>query len=185
MGSTGQLSRPPNCSILSPKERIERTQDANQVSTDNETGSCPTESDDLEGIDISFQLLVVGHGPATIRWMRSFALSTPENLSGDPNACIDEIPFNTVRFDGAGAKNSDVLVATEELAVKDLQYFTAVKTEIVTYQNVSAVGIGTAQSIISQAAADRVARIVATKQAEKEIELTLPPIISLGEGFDD
>jgi hypothetical protein len=50
---------------------------------------------------------------------------------------------------------------------------------------VAAVGVGTAESIISQEAADRVANIIATKQAEMEIVLTLPPVLSLGEGFDD
>lgn len=168
-----------------PEERLERTQDANQINTDNETGSCPVESDNLEGIDNSFQLLVVGHGPATIRWMRSFALTVPEKMSGEPKACEDEVPFNTVRFDGAGVHDSDVIVATDELASKDLTYFTSVKTEIVTYQNVSAIGAGFAQSIISQAAADRVATIIATKQAALEIGFALPPVISLGEGFDD
>jgi hypothetical protein len=166
-----------------PEERLQRTQDANQVPTDNETGSCPVESPNLEGIDNSFQVLVVGQGPATVRWMRSFALSVPEPMTGEPNACVDEIPFNTVRFDGAGVNDPSLIVATEELAVRNIQHFTSVKTVTVTDQGISAIGIGTAESIISQAAADRVANIIATKQAEVEIGFVLPHILSLGEGF--
>jgi hypothetical protein len=166
-----------------PQERLTRTQDANQQSTSNETGSCPTESPNLEGIDNSFQLLVVGQGPATVRWVRSWALSTPEDFSGSPDACQDEKPFNCVRFDGAGEHNSSDIVASEELAVKDISHFVSAKTVTVTDQGVSAIGIGTAESVISQAAADRVANIIATRMAEVEVSAALPPILSLGEGF--
>jgi hypothetical protein len=167
-----------------PQQRIVRTQDANQTPLNTETGSCPTESNKLEGVDESFQVLVVGQGPATVRWIRSFAKSTPEDMSGSAEACIDEVPYNTVRFDGPGVADPNIVVATEELAVKDLQHFTATKTVTVTDQGVSAMGIGSAESIISQAAADRVATIIATKMASVEISGSLPPVISLGEGFE-
>jgi hypothetical protein len=168
-----------------PQERVNRTQDANQQPTDIETGSCPVESPDLEGIDNSFQVLVVGQGPATIRWIRSFALSVPEVITGEPQACIDEVPYNTVRFDGAGVHGDNILQVTEELAARNIQHFDAVKTAVVSSQGVSAVGVGVAESIISQAAADRVANIIATRMAETEVALTLPPVLSLGEGFDE
>jgi hypothetical protein len=42
-----------------------------------------------------------------------------------------------------------------------------------------------AESIISQAAADRVANIIAVRMAETEVALTLPPVLSLGEGFNE
>jgi len=44
------------------------------------------------------------------------------------------------------------------------------------------VGSGTSSSIVSQAAADRVAQIIATKQAEKELAAQVPPIYSNGVG---
>jgi hypothetical protein len=168
-----------------PEERVNRTQDANQQPTDNETGSCPVESPNLEGIDNSFQVLVVGQGPATIRWIRSFALTVPEVITGEPQACIDEIPYNTVRFDGAAQHGDNILQVTEELAVRDIQHFESVKTAVVSEQGVSAVGVGMAESIISQAAADRVANIIAVRMAETEVALTLPPVLSLGEGFNE
>jgi hypothetical protein len=143
------------------------------------------ESPNLEGIDNSFQVLVVGQGPATIRWIRSFALTVPEVITGEPQACIDEIPYNTVRFDGAAQHGDNILQVTEELAVRDIQHFESVKTAVVSEQGVSAVGVGMAESIISQAAADRVANIIAVRMAETEVALTLPPVLSLGEGFNE
>lgn len=166
-----------------PQERVARTQDANQQDTNNETGSCPVESPNLEGIDNSFQLLVVGQGPATIRWIRSFALTVPEIVSGEPQACIDEQPFNCVRFDGAGQHEDNAVLAAEELSVRDISHFVSVKTATVSEDGVSAIGIGTAESVISQAAADRVASIIATRMAEVEVAAALPTIVSLGEGF--
>lgn len=166
-----------------PQQRIARTQDANQTADTDETGSCPVESKLNEGIDESFQLLVVGQGPATIRWMRSFATSTPEDMHGAPDSCIDEVPYNTVRFDGAGQFDPNIVVASEELAVRDISFFTSVQTATVTDQGVSAIGIGSSESIISQAAADRVAKIIATRMAEVEVSAALPPTLSLGEGF--
>jgi hypothetical protein len=170
---------------LKPEERTNKTQDANQQSSDNETGTCAVESENLEGIENSFQLLIIGHGPATIRWVRSWALSVSEDLSGNPTACQDEVPFNTVRFDGAGQHESNLVLAIDELSERELAYFTAVKTAVVEQDGFSAVGFGTAQSIISQAAADRVAGIVAIKQAESELRAVLPPVLSIGEGFDE
>lgn len=167
-----------------PEERLSRTQDANQQSTDIETGSCPVESPNNEGIDESFQLLIVGHGPATIRWIRSFGLTVSEDVSGDNQACIDEVPFNSVRFDGAAQHDENDALNVVELGDRPISYFTSVKTAIVNQGGFSAVGAGVSQSIISQSAADRVASVVATKQAEAELRSVLPPILSIGEGFE-
>jgi len=168
-----------------PEERVERTQDANQQSTNLDSGTCPVESPNIEGIDNSFQLLIIGHGPGTIRWIRVWGLDVPDDLKGDPKACEDEAPFNTVRFDGAGQHSSNIELAVDELTHRELAYFTSVKTAVVDQGGFSAVGIGIAQSIISQAASDRVAGIVAVKQAEAELRGVLPPVLSVGEGFDE
>jgi len=167
-----------------PQERVIRTQDANQQPNSAETGTCSVESDKLEELDNSFQLLIIGHGPATIRWVRAWALSSPEDVSGNSEACTDEVPHNTVRFDGAGQSGADDKLVVEELAAREIFYFTSVQTAVVAQDGFSAVGAGTAQSIISQAAADRVAGIIATKQAEAELNSVLPKILSLGEGFE-
>jgi len=164
-----------------PQSRLARTEDANQQSTDTQTGSCGIESADNDGIDESFQLLIVGHGPATIRWIRPFAFTVPENNSGDAEACQNEDPFNTIRFDGVGVRDTDLPAATIELATKSLAYYTANKTAVVEQGGLSAVGVGFAQSVVSQEAADRVAGIIAVKQAESELRRDLPPIISAGE----
>lgn len=164
-----------------PQSRVERTEDANQQSTTTENGSCGIESDDNENIDESFQLLVVGHGPATVRWIRPFAFSVSEDFSGDPSACTDETAFNTIRFDGAGAKNPALDIATGELNLRALAYYTANKTTPVEQGGVIAIGVGFAESVVSQEAADRVANIIAIKQAESELKRDLPPVISVGE----
>lgn len=166
-----------------PQARVLRTQDANQT-PDVETGSCPVESPDNENIDESFQLLVVCHGPGAVRQIRTFAFTTPPDLSGNPKACEPETPFNVIRFDGSGTKDSDYSSALEKISSKELSRFTSNKTATVSQSGFSAVGVGYAESIISKAAADRVAEIIATKAAEAELNAFLPPVLSLGEGFD-
>lgn len=167
-----------------PQSRLARTQDAGQVSITEDSGSCPPESTKNENYDESFQLLIVGHGPAAIRWLRAFAMSSPEDLSGEPNACVNESKFNAVRFDGAGVTSEDFSEAQEALDIAPLARFTANKTAVVTDSGVSAVGVGFSESIVSQDAADRVAEIIAVKLAESEIAQALTPVLSVGEGFN-
>jgi len=168
-----------------PQARKERTQDANQQSTSLDTGSCPVESEEIENLDESIQLLIVGHGPASIRWIRSFAFDTPEDRSGDNKACVDETPYNLVRFDGAGVRSEDLTDASTLLAAAPVSHFTSVKTAVVTQDGLTAVGVGMAESVTTQEAADRVAERIATRQAETELILALPPTLSVGEGFDE
>lgn len=155
-----------------------RTQDASTLPQD--TGNCPVESTNNEAVDESFQLLVAGYGPATIRNIRVFAQQTPEPQQGDANACINEQPTNAVRFDGAAAHNNDPAATEAALAVAPFSYYTANKSTFVDYQGISAIGAGFAETIISQEAADRVASIVAQKMAENEILKQIPPILSQG-----
>jgi hypothetical protein len=168
-----------------PEVRTARTQDARTMSTDADTGSCGTESQDIENIDEGFQLLVVGHGPATIRWIRGFWYAETPTDKGDPLACVDEKGFNAVRYDGAGVHSEDITEIAEMLAAKALYYYTANRTETVTQGGFSAVGTGFAESVVTQAAADRVASRVAVRVAEVELSHILPPVYSVGEGFDE
>lgn len=168
---------------VKPQSRIVRTEDANQTSMTEDGGSCPVESTRNETLDESFQLLIVGHGPAAIRWIRTFALSEPEDVNGDPAACIDEVPNKAIRFDGAGVQDLDYGDAIATLANKPIARFTANAVEVMTQDNISATGIGFSESVISQSTATRVAAIIARKMALAEIARFLPPILSSGKGF--
>lgn len=167
-----------------PQSRVERTEDANQQSTETESGSCGIERDDLDNIDESFQLLVVGHGPGAVRWIRPFAFSVSEDLSGDAEACVNETPFNLVRFDGVAVKDPILMNAVQEMGLKALDRYISNQTVVVDQLGLTAVGVGFAESIVSQQAADRVAEIIAIKMAESELRAELPPVISVGAGFD-
>jgi hypothetical protein len=163
-----------------PQARKVRTMDVREETTEGET-SCPVESENLDGKDESFQLLIVGHGPATIRWIRSYGTEESESTSGDPDSCKDESPYNAVRFDGAAVRATDFSELVEALTAKALSYYTANQTDTVE----SCVGVGTAESSVSQAAADRVAKRIATRMAEVEFLASQPRILSLGEGFNE
>lgn len=168
-----------------PQSRSERTVDLSMAGRLDESGSCPVESDSNDKNEESFQLLIVGHGPASIRWIRSFAIQGPdENYSGDPKACENEKQFNIVRFDGKGQFDPDETVAVQDIADKPIRNFDSVKTATITYNSITAVGVGSSESIVSQEAADRVAEIIAVKQAELEIQQASAPFLSLGLGFD-
>ena len=159
-----------------------KSQDVNDAPIDD-TGSCPVEQMLNENVDESFQVMVVGHGPATIRWIRTFADAVPEFETGNPEtACGREVEVNAIRFDGFGIKADDIATATSELE-RNLTRFTATRSVSLTYQGVTAVGGGSAESFVSQESADRVADIIATRTAENEIMAQLPKILSTGEGF--
>ena len=166
------------------QSRKERTQDAQQQGETTDTGTCGVESPNDENRDDSFQLLIVGHGPGTIKWIRAWSFASPEDQSGAPDACKTEDRFNVIRFDGAGVHASDMSEAALELANRVVQRYTSIKTETLTEGGVSAVGVGMSESIVSQEAADRVASTIAIKQAESEILRVLPSVVSIGEGFE-
>jgi hypothetical protein len=157
-----------------------RSEDANQQSVTEDTGSCPVESDKNENLDENFQLLIVGHGPATIRWIRVFGFTSPEDLSGEPQACLNETPINAIRFDGEGVAMTDLAAVIEDLGVRPIRRYTANKTAILSDQGFIEVGVGFAESIVSQDAADRVAEVIATKMADSKLGMDLPLILSGG-----
>lgn len=166
-----------------PQSRVVRTEDANQQAQNSNTASCGVERPDNENIDESFQLLIVGQGPATIRWIRVFGQTVPEDFQGSGDACTDETNINAVRFDGVGVATDSAPDATQLLSAIAAQIFTSVQTVSVPQKGFTEVGIGTAESIISQRAADRVAKIIATKQAEAALYAVVSPTISLGLGL--
>jgi hypothetical protein len=161
-----------------PQSRFIRTEDVNQQPVED-TGTCGIEREDTENIDESFQLLIVGHGPASVRWIRLFGQTVAEDWSGEPGACDDETCFNALRFDGIGAKGDSFDDVEDALANAKPPAFFSNKTALVEQGGMAAVGVGSAESYISQAAADRVAQIVAVKSAENELRSMLPPVISI------
>jgi hypothetical protein len=158
-----------------------RTQEARSLTDDTETGSCPVESPSTEETDECFQLAIVGQGPATIRWVRAWAQPVGEDVSADGEACEDEAEYNIVRFDGVGARALDLTEAQTSALIRDIQRFTSNQTTTVDQEGQSAVGVGYGESVISQAAADRVATRAAVRAAESELSRTLPKVISAGE----
>lgn len=167
-----------------PQSRTERTQDVRDMNESIETGSCGVEDEKVEALDEGFQLLIVGHGPATLRWIRCFGYLEPQEDKGNAKACEDEIGFNAVRFDGVGITATDSAQGTLELAEAIAQHFTSNQTFTITSGDFAAVGTGFAESVVSQRAADRVALRVATRVAETELTQALPPIFSVGKGFE-
>lgn len=161
------------------QSRKMRTQDVNDMPLD-ESGSCPVEQEDNENIDESFQTLFVGHGPATIRWIRSFANPETDEKTGDPDACDREEGIRAIRFDGAGVKSDSALEASIALA-SEITQFTSNQTAVVSFRGISAVGVGFAESIVSQDAADRVAQRIAVRTAENEVMMQMAPVLSAGE----
>lgn len=166
-----------------PQSRKLRTQDANQIDN-QEDGGCPTETADNDNIDESFQLAIVGQGPATIRWIRPWAFTIPPDTNGNGQACEDELGFNAVRYDGFGIAGDNLELMTAELAVVPEYHFEANKTVRLEIDDFVAVGAGMAESVISQRAADRVANIIATQQAEMELLSVRPSFFSTGLGFE-
>jgi hypothetical protein len=162
------------------QSRTLRTEDANQKPADSCSGSCGAESPDQDNIDRNFQLLVVGHGPATLRWIRPFAFLVPEDLSGDAIACDDETGFNAVRYDGASVSSPDYGAVVADLAATCVAEYKSVKTEVLEQGGYESAGVGTADSIVSQEAADRVAVVIATRMAENDLGGMQPPITSVG-----
>lgn len=165
------------------QSRIIRTEEVRLLPVSAETGSCPVERDIHEQKDESFQLLIVGQGPGTIRYIRAFAQPELEDQSANGEACQNEQGDNAVRFDGAGAHGDSWQEVDLALQNRPLIAYESNQTAQVSQGGMTVVGVGHADSIISQEAADRVAHIVATKAAESELERSLPPILSLGEGL--
>jgi hypothetical protein len=170
-----------------PQSRKARTEDARQLPDDTDTGTCPVETDMIDCLDESFQLLIVGQGPAAIRWVRAFSMPEREDQSADDKALTDEVGVNAVRFDGYGVHSDDIDNAEAALTAIPLQQYSANATVTLTYStpsiSQSATGIGHATSVISASAANRMAERIAERMAEHELQETVPDILSAGEGF--
>jgi hypothetical protein len=186
----GSLS--PNAQITSTTEifafkaqsRTLRTEDVSQQNTEGDSGTCSIESEELDGVDESFQLFFVWHGPATVRWVRAFAQAMSEDWSGDPAACVSETEIHGLRYDGFGATGADIQEVITALAAAKAPAFVSNQVATCEQDGISATGIGSAESLVSQDAADRVAGIIAQKTAENEVAKQLPKVLSSGLGLE-
>lgn len=176
-----QISGTDKIFALKPQSRILRTEDLSLQNPNAESGSCPVESKLNDDVEESFQLLIVGRGPATLRWIRSFAVEAPEeDFAGSDVACQNEDAGNLVRYDGEAIFNPDIEAAIRELAEKPEIIYHSTQTESVTAFGITAIGVGTAESTISQSSADRAASLIAVRMAEVEIAQAAPTFLSLG-----
>ena len=162
---------------LKAQSRTVRTGDAFQQQ--DVSGVCGVEKSLFGEEDESFQLLVVGHGPASLRWVRSHAQIRPENPSANPDALagVKEAP-SYVRFDGHGADSLEALAS-------QVPGYTGMATFTATSGNISATAVATAESLVSQQAADRIAARVAEVKAETEVAGRSPVVLGVGLGFED
>lgn len=165
-----------------PQSRRHRSEEVTLQSDDTDTGSCPVEDRAIENIDDSFQALIVGHGPATIRWIKAFASPEQQEQYAGEAPCNDESPVNGSRYDGVLETGETLQEVINKLDQFREDHFDAHQTMTVTGFGFSATGVGNSESIVSQEAADRVALRIAQKQAEFEILRSTPPTLSLGLG---
>jgi len=161
-----------------------RTQDAWKLASEEDLSACEVESFNLDFLDESFQLLIVGSGPGAVRGIRLYVEPAPgtpgavgpnKELSGRCEE--DEGPAqNFVRFDGAASDS------IEELN-ENIPLFTSNQTVTLTEQGLTEVGTGYGESVISQDDADKIARTTARRKAARQLELALPLIASTGTGL--
>ena len=164
---------------LKKQSRRIRTQDAKDLTTAAGQSSCGVESDFQEFIDESFQLLIVVSGPGAVRGVK--LLNDPESGEKLGGGCeSDEIGTRAVRYDGAASEEIVFDDAVEELSADDI-VFRSNRTVTITSGELTEIGIGVGESVISQQDADKIAGCIATRKAAKMMESVLPAIVSVGE----
>lgn len=171
---------------LKKQQRTLRTQDAKQRAMSETQQSTNVESENAEFIDESFQLLIVGSGPGAVQGIRYY-MEPPPGIPGSigPNKETsgaveeDEDEENFVRFDGAAAESHEFEEALAALS-DDIPVYTANTSVTFVQDGLTALGTGSAESVISQADADKIAACVALKKAVAELQGILPRIVSLG-----
>ncbi len=160
-----------------------RTQDGKALTETEGLSSCDVESPLVEFKDEAFQLLFVGSGPGAVRGYITY-MEPPKNEDDSGGCERDETEENYVRFDGAASEADNFRDALTEL-VQEIPVFNSTRTETVTQDGLTEVGIGSAKSVISQADADKIASTIARRIAAHNLEHELPQIVSLGEGANE
>lgn len=179
------LTADQNIFALKKQSREIRTQDGKEIIADETLSSCDVEYPGLDFVDESFQLIIVGSGPGAVRGLITY-MEPPKNTDDAGRCEEDEIEENFVRFDGAASESSTLEKALEDFDSSDSDgehdtLFTSNRTETLTQDGVTEVGVGEAESIISQADADKIAECIARRRAAVMLEAALPQILSIGE----
>jgi hypothetical protein len=113
--------------------------------------------------------------------VRAFSKPRVEDFHGSGEACSSESEFNAISFEGSGAvSTTSEQDARIELRATLFNPFTSNKSAVVEQSGFTVVGMGNAESVISQAAADRVAGVIAIRQGESELGRVVPPVLSAG-----
>lgn len=146
--------------------------------------SCDVELKHTEDIDESFQLLIVGSGPGAIRGFIHY-MELPKNDDDTGRCELDETEENYVRFDGAATEEDDFDDAIAKFAESDndgtnTTVYRSNRTETLTQGGFTEVGVGEAESVISQQDADKVASAIAKRRAAVALERILPRIVGIG-----
>jgi hypothetical protein len=136
-----------------------RTIKTGELNNPNECNACGVESVIPNNIDRAFSLLIVWHGALGVNGLRVFARPDAENYGG---ACEDdEVGPRTLSFDGCGS--------SESLFVQNGPFIpvSATKIECVEKEgeDVEYCAEATVTTILSEAAADRLATIAAIQKA--------------------
>lgn len=120
--------------------------------------------------DFGFGLLVRWNGRAALREVRDYVSGIPESNTGK---CVTpETDTLYVRFDG-GASADGSFDATSTAG----KVFTATQSASATVNGTTATATRVARSVISQEAADKVARQAAGAQVARTLFLNSPPIV--------
>lgn len=167
-----------NIFALKKQSRHTRSQDGRAIIADETLSSCGVEDQYQEFRDDSFQILVVGSGPGAIRGSLTY-VEPPVN-DDDAGRCEkDETEENFVRFDGGASEGDNFEEAMAEFS-ENIPVFYSVQTETMTYGGFTEIGTGSAQSVISQQDADKIARTIARRIAATRLEAVLPKVVSIG-----
>jgi hypothetical protein len=169
---------------LKQQSRYLRTAEVWGDLTDQTLDSCDVELAMTENIDDSFQLLIVGSGPGAVRGFIGY-MEPPENLDDTGRCEEDETEENFVRFDGGASEAATFQDALAQFNESDndginTTVYRSNRTAAVTQSGITEVGVGEAESVISQEDADKVAMQIATRKASVALERVLPLIVSVG-----
>lgn len=168
---------------LKKQSRPLRTQDGKAIHGEFALSSCDVEAPWEEFLDENFQILVVGSGPGAVRGYIVYA-EPPENTDDSGRCEKDETEHNFVRFDGAASEADGFSEALAEFEA-DIPKFSSVQWETLTQMGMTEVARGEAESVISQANADYVARVIARRTASEALQSVAPRIVSLGSLAND
>lgn len=168
---------------LKKQSRSLRTQDGRKLASTETLSSAGIESPNEEFKDETFQLLLVGSGPGALRAYNTYS-EPPKNEDDSARVEEDEPEENFVRFDGGAAESASFSEAQREFE-DDLTVFTSTKTEVVTQRGYTEIATASAESIISQADADKIASCIAIRMASEALEAVVPRLVSKGAAAND